>query len=78
VTNLDLNEAIQHCQEVGSTCDNPECRREHWQLAEWLKLLKRMGDDMYDMRWLIKSNHPEADKRIREILMAYEQEAKRN
>ena len=69
---MDLNEAIQHCNKVASTCDNVKCSYEHRQLAEWLKLLKRMGDDMYDMRYLIKSNHPEADKRIREILMSYE------
>lgn len=71
---MDLNEAIKHSDEIASTCNNVKCSYEHRQLAEWLRLLKRMGDDMLTMRYLIKLKHPEAFERIKEILMAYEKD----
>ena len=36
---MTLDEAIAHCDEVAGVCDT-ECRREHKQLADWLRELK--------------------------------------
>lgn len=36
---MTLDEAIAHCDEVAGACDT-ECRREHKQLADWLRELK--------------------------------------
>ena len=37
---MTLEEAIKHCEEIASSCDNKECALDHAQLAEWLKELK--------------------------------------
>ena len=37
---MTLDEAIKHCEEVENSCDNPQCAKEHWQLAKWLRELK--------------------------------------
>lgn len=45
---MNLDEAIQHCEEVATQCEGgeytipkmKECASEHHQLAEWLKELK--------------------------------------
>jgi len=39
VNNMTLDEAIAHCNEVAGACDTG-CRREHKQLADWLRELK--------------------------------------
>lgn len=36
-----LNEAIEHCYEVASTCNNAGCSSDHEQLAKWLTELKK-------------------------------------
>ena len=36
---MTLDEAIAHCDEVAGACDT-ECRREHKQLADWLRELQ--------------------------------------
>lgn len=45
---MTLDEAIIHCEEVSDRCAMTDgdlnCEREHRQLAEWLKLLKRILD----------------------------------
>lgn len=45
---LDLESAIIHCEEVADRCAMTDgdlnCEQEHRQLAEWLKLLKRILD----------------------------------
>jgi len=33
---MNLQEAINHANEVAETCDNKECANEHKQLADWL------------------------------------------
>lgn len=55
---ISLDEAIKHCEEVAEehtkynfyggyeSCD--ECGKEHRQLAEWLKRLKRIEDYIAD------------------------------
>lgn len=37
---MTLDEAIQHCEDVSSTCKNEQCAIDHKQLANWLKELK--------------------------------------
>jgi len=37
--NMTLDDAIAHCDEVAGACDTG-CRREHKQLADWLRELK--------------------------------------
>ena len=39
---MTLEEAIEHCEEVASNCDNKECALDHKQLAEWLKELQTL------------------------------------
>lgn len=39
---MTLEEAIKHCEEVASSCNNKDCALDHRQLAEWLKELKSL------------------------------------
>ena len=45
---MTLDEAIIYCEEIAErravTNDDLKCKREHRQLADWLKLLKRILD----------------------------------
>lgn len=45
---MTLDEAISHCEEIAERCavtdGDRRCEREHRQLADWLKLLKRILD----------------------------------
>lgn len=45
---MTLDEAIIHCEEIAGRCEvtdgDIKCEQEHRQLAEWLKLLKRILD----------------------------------
>jgi hypothetical protein len=54
---MTLDEAIQHANEVASTCSNKECGLDHAQLAMWLEELKqrRMRDSK---EFLMMSNMP--------------------
>ena len=58
---MTLEEAIRHCEEVAKSCqlkahdierddykDLEECAAEHRQLAEWLKELKAVHDEIDD------------------------------
>lgn len=58
---MTLEEAIRHCKEVAKSCqlkaydierddykDLEECAAEHRQLAEWLKELKAVHDEIDD------------------------------
>lgn len=38
---MTLNEAIKHCEEKSKELGCTKCGKEHAQLAEWLKELKR-------------------------------------
>lgn len=38
---ITLDEAIIHCENVSRNCDS-QCGKDHQQLAEWLKELKRL------------------------------------
>ncbi len=71
---MDLNEAIQHCNDVASTCNVEKCRQEHRQLAEWLKMLKRMGNDIFNMRWLLKNRPDTAFEEIKKTLSSYDKQ----
>lgn len=44
---MTLDEAIKHCEEVASSCDNKNCALDHKQLAEWLKELKMIKNSNY-------------------------------
>ena len=37
---MNLNEAIQHCEEVAEKCPWPGCVADHQQLASWLRELR--------------------------------------
>lgn len=37
---MNIDEAIKHCYEVASLTSCTECKKDHEQLAEWLKELK--------------------------------------
>ncbi len=43
---LDLKEAIEHAEMIASKAENCECKREHQQLAEWLKELEMYRADV--------------------------------
>lgn len=45
---MTLDEAIQHANEVATTCADKECSLDHKQLAEWLEELKqrRLKDEL--------------------------------
>lgn len=39
---MTLEEAIKYCEEVADTCTDKQCADDHYQLATWLKMLKRI------------------------------------
>lgn len=44
---LTIQQAIEHCKEVASTCGIKDCEEEHLQLAEWLKELQDYKQDNF-------------------------------
>jgi len=51
---MKIEEAVEHCYDiaVGDTCNSEGCKREHLQLAEWLK-------ELIAIREFFKSNNME-------------------
>ena len=54
-----LEEAIIHAEDTAKSAIGCECREEHRQLAEWLKILKKAKFE-YDEAWRIIT-HPTPD-----------------
>lgn len=42
---MNLNEAIKHCDDVMSNCDNIDCIADHYQLRNWLSELKKLRNN---------------------------------
>jgi hypothetical protein len=42
---MNLDEAIEHALDVAYSSECLECRKEHLQLAEWLKELKKRREE---------------------------------
>lgn len=42
---MTLDEAIRHCDEVVSTCQNYDCITDHYQLRNWLVELRKLRDE---------------------------------
>ena len=38
---MTIDEAIGHAEEVARTCDDSQCAKDHVQLADWLRELRR-------------------------------------
>lgn len=56
---MSLEQAIEHAEDVAISAIGCECREEHRQLAEWLKILKSAKFE-YDEAWRIIT-HPTPD-----------------
>ena len=56
---LTLEEAIEHAEDIAISAIGCECREEHRQLAEWLRILKKAKFE-YDEAWRIIT-HPTPD-----------------
>ena len=56
---MTLEEAIEHAEDTAMSAIGCECREEHRQLAEWLKILKKAKFE-YDEAWRIIT-HPTPD-----------------
>ena len=56
---MTLEEAIEHAEDTAKSAIGCECRDEHRQLAEWLKILKKAKFE-YDEAWRIIT-HPTPD-----------------
>ena len=64
-TMMSLEEAIEHAEDIAISAIGCECREEHRQLAEWLKMLKKAKFE-YDEAWKILT-HPTPDVRYPDI-----------
>ena len=62
---LTLEEAIEHAEDIAISAIGCECREEHRQLAEWLRILKKAKFE-YDEAWRIIT-HPTPDVRYPDI-----------
>ena len=62
---MSLEEAIEHAEDIAISAIGCECREEHRQLAEWLKMLKKAKFE-YDEAWKILT-HPTPDVRYPDI-----------
>lgn len=65
---MTLEEAIEHAEDIAISAVGCECREEHRQLAEWLRILKKAKFE-YDEAWKILT-HPTPDVRYPDIDMA--------
>jgi hypothetical protein len=57
---MTLDEAIKHCEDKAQQCG--ECGKEHVQLAEWLKELKRLKEAEVVEMWVARDNGDEYSK----------------
>ena len=62
---MSLEEAIEHAEDIATSAIGCECREEHRQLAEWLRILKKAKFE-YDEAWKILT-HPTPDVRYPDI-----------
>ena len=62
---LTLDEAIEHAEDIAISAIGCECREEHRQLAEWLRILKKAKFE-YDEAWKILT-HPTPDVRYPDV-----------
>ena len=56
---MTLEQAIEHAEDTATSAIGCECREQHRQLAEWLKILK-LAKFEYDEAWRIIT-HPTPD-----------------
>ena len=56
---MTLEEAIEHAEDIAVSAIGCECREEHKQLVEWLRILKKAKFE-YDEAWRIIT-HPTPD-----------------
>ena len=72
---MTIDEAIKHAEEVARTCDDSQCAKDHAQLADWLRELRRARMEIDLLKTLRDGFKADAQKykaenaKLRELLL---------